>query len=56
MPVERAGDSSPLLEAAQAIGEPVKDSSSEPTSNEPAEGSFERFLNSFGNPARWAGR
>ncbi len=60
VPVEKAGDVNPLLEAASKVG--MDDSSDEEKqadkspSNEPAVGSYERFLSTFGNPARWAGR
>jgi len=60
VPVE--GSTNPLMESAAAIGEPAADhggeggSSPQPTpSNEPAVGSFERFMGTFGNPKRWAG-
>lgn len=59
VPVEKAGDVNPLLESAKKIGvkdddenETVADRSPKENSN----GSFERFMTSFGSPARWAGR
>jgi hypothetical protein len=57
VPVEKAGDVSPLLEAAKQIGE--KDDDKTAADNTPGEngvGSYERFMSSFGSPARWAGR
>jgi hypothetical protein len=56
--VEHAGDVSPLLDQAQLIGMPGADKDDAPergSTNEPTTGSFERFLTSFGSPARWAG-
>lgn len=53
----------PLLDQALAIGEPAADTDQEPAPAEPElgqasndNGSFERFMGSFGSPARWAGR
>lgn len=62
VPVEKAGDINPLLEAARQIGE--EDDSDDnmtaadrsPSTNENGVGSYERFMSSFGSPARWAGR
>jgi hypothetical protein len=56
VPVERPGAASPLLEVAQSIGEPPGEDTTPAGHAEPVEGSFERFMGSFGNPARWAGR
>lgn len=61
VPVEKDGDVSPLLDAAKAIGEPAEDRHMTPSDrpgsvNEPAAGSYERFMSTFGSPARWAGR
>ena len=58
VPVENAGDESPLLDAARVIGleGTQKTEEHESTPNEPQPGSFERFMTSFGSPARWAGR
>ncbi len=59
VPVEKAGDVNPLLEAANQVG---IDKSDEEKQAEPAAqsgpqvGSYERFMSTFGNPARWAGR
>ena len=68
VPVEKAGDVNPLLEAAKEIG---VDGEVSPGSTVVADkpfdpedppipdnnvGSFERFLGSFGSPQRWAGR
>jgi hypothetical protein len=58
--VEKAGDQSPLLDQAYAIGDltAAADKNTEPdkpAGNEPQNGSFERFLGSFGTPGRWAG-
>jgi hypothetical protein len=51
----------PLLEHAQNVGEPMTDEDKKndeqnPSVNEPAVGSYERFMHSFGSPQRWAGR
>lgn len=61
VPVEKAGDVNPLLEQAQQVG--VDEASDQDvtargrdTVNDPPVGSYERFMSSFGNPARWAGR
>jgi hypothetical protein len=61
VPVETEGAKNPLLESALQIGEettsddesdaPVK----KPSVSEPQEGSYERFMMTFGNPGRWAG-
>jgi hypothetical protein len=61
VPVEKAGDVNPLLEAAQQIGDPVGENSqtNKKDADAPADngdGSFERFMSTFGNPTRWAGR
>lgn len=60
VPVEKAGDVNPLLEQAQKIGEPPTDDEKHAAANgavnEPAVGSYERFMATFGNPQRWAGR
>lgn len=60
VPVESAGDVNPLLELAQQIGDETPDSDEEkPQPTPPGEnnvGSFERFMATFGSPARWAGR
>lgn len=61
VPVEKAGDVNPLLEAAKGIGEPPADEDDETTAdkpglNEPVVGSYERFMATFGTPQRWAGR
>jgi hypothetical protein len=61
VPVESAGDVSPLLEAAKTIGDPPTDEDDETTAakpgvNEPVVGSYERFMSTFGTPQRWAGR
>jgi hypothetical protein len=58
VPVEKAGDMNPLLELAQAIGEPPQpdEPDAKPKTTEPTAGSYERFMSTFGNPRRWAGR
>lgn len=62
VPVEKAGDVNPLLEAAQQIGqeprsdEEIEASRHEQRVNEPKVGSYESFMSTFGNPQRWAGR
>lgn len=60
VPVENAGQANPLLERALAIGQPEESTQSAEHSAavpaEPAQGSFERFMATFGNPKRWAGR
>lgn len=59
----------PLLETAKLIGVPdndehTRDTADRPPAHDPAApaadydppvGSYERFMNSFGNPKRWAG-
>lgn len=58
VPVEKAGDVNPLLEAAQNIGE-KNDEKKTVAAKEPGEngiGSYERFMSTFGTPQRWAGR
>jgi hypothetical protein len=68
VPVERAGDVSPLLDAALSIG--LEQKPEQKTENLPAgqldfdpenppmpnrDNSFEGFMGSFGSPGRWAG-
>lgn len=55
VPVEKEGDTSPLLEAAQAVGEVGQAPDREPDKStqdrgrpEPAVGSFESFMATFG--------
>jgi hypothetical protein len=69
VPVEKAGDVNPLLDAAKSIGDPVEENSSTATAKKNTEpfdpeappevdngdASFERFMTSFGSPKRWAG-
>lgn len=55
VPVEKAGDTSPLLEAAQGIGvAPDKSTEDRPAggASEPAVGSYESFMSSFGRSLR----
>lgn len=62
VPVEKAGDVNELLEAAKQIGEEPQNSEERELAqhdarvNDPAVGSFERFMSTFGNPRKWAGR
>jgi len=72
VPVEKAGDVNPLLEVAQNIGEPAENDGEQKTTAarqnksvnawehpelvDNGDASFERFMASFGSPARWAGR
>lgn len=61
VPVEAAGDVNPLIEAAQNIGvdarsDEEKTAAAQQNPNEPTTGSYERFMSTFGSPARWAGR
>lgn len=72
MPVESKGDTNPLLEAAQEIGQQVAEvrvsgdskvsvqvqgkATVQQSAPEPNIGSYEAFMSSFGNPKRWAGR
>jgi hypothetical protein len=69
VPMEKAGDVNPLLEAAQQIGmEGVQNAEGDDSKpnldtfdpeNPPIPSkvnSFEGFMGSFGSPARWAGR
>lgn len=70
VPVEKQGDVNPLLEAAQQLGDdsitgdhetqtPATDAAFDPENPPmPDNGvaSVERFMSSFGAPARWAGR
>jgi hypothetical protein len=61
VPVEKEGASNPLLESAMQIGEDKVDEDETETPakkqpvNEPQEGSYERFMMTFGSPGRWAG-
>lgn len=56
MPVEKKGDPNLLLQQAQQIGEQnLGDNRTAPSTSEPEDGSFERFMASFGSPQRWAG-
>lgn len=52
VPVSKAGETSPLLEAAQAIGtspdKSTQDKAAEGNPAEPAVGSFESFMGAFG--------
>lgn len=69
MPVENEGDVSPLLEYANSLDQPA--SKTKEIAEKPSErpfdpenppladngnASFERFMGSFGAPARWSGR
>ncbi len=59
MPLENPSNN-PLMDSALAIGQPA-DTDRAPAAKpakatEPQEGSYERFMSSFGNPSRWAGR
>lgn len=65
MPVEKAGDSSPLLEQAMQVGDfaaatgdtaVLERPEKKQQVAEPRVGSYEAFMSSFGSPARWAGR
>lgn len=61
VPVEKAGDVNPLLEAAQQIGmdarsDEEREAARKEIVNEPKVGSYESFMSTFGNPQRWAGR
>lgn len=58
VPVEKAGDVNPLLEQAQQVGITAdnKQAESDNKPGEPTVGSYERFMATFGNPRRWAGR
>jgi hypothetical protein len=70
VPVEKAGDVNPLLEAAKTIGESTSGDDTQPTQRnnksinawehpelvDNGDASYERFMASFGSPARWAGR
>ncbi len=62
MPVEKAGDVNPLLEAARNLGDDNDDSDENTTESDRRGeadngiGSYERFMTTFGNPSRWAGR
>ncbi len=58
--MEKAGDVNPLLEMANKIGvdpsDEEKEAEAAKSNGGPAVGSYERFLHTFGNPSRWAGR
>lgn len=58
VPVEKAGDVNPLLDAAKEIGETPSDNEQKAAEgpDENSIGSYERFMSSFGSPTRWAGR
>lgn len=59
VPIEKAGDVNELLESAKKIGEPPSDEEKEAAKqpvNEPAIGSFEKFMATIGNPSKWSGR
>lgn len=58
--METEGAKNPLLESAMKIGEDDTSSDEQDAPvkqpvNEPADGSYERFMMTFGNPGRWAG-
>lgn len=55
VPVEKAGETSPLLEAAREIGVgPDKSTKDRPVAGtaEPATGSYESFMSTFGRSLR----
>jgi len=56
VPVENAGDTNQLLREAMRIGQESDEEDADPAHPEPAVGSFERFMSTFANPNRWAGR
>jgi hypothetical protein len=59
VPIEKEGDVNHLLEAAKSVGDPPgkEEQEAKPQElNENGIGSYERFMTSFGAPARWAGR
>ncbi len=58
VPVEKAGDESPLLESARRIGlpadaAPADENTSASAADRSRPGDYERFLASFGNPTKW---
>lgn len=57
VPVEKKGDPNLLLQQAQQIGEGVFGGNNDeaPSASDADNGSFERFMSSFGSPQRWAG-
>lgn len=59
VPLEKEGDVNPLLEAAKTVGDPPAKEDDAVKAAEPGDnniGSYERFMMTFGSPARWAGR
>lgn len=55
VPVENAGDASPLMEAAQGIGGPPDKSTQDKpvaATAEPKTGSYEAFMSTFGRSLR----
>lgn len=61
VPMEKAGDVNPLLEAANQIGldhqqsDEEKAAAQDTAKGEPTTGSYERFMMTFGSPKKWAG-
>lgn len=45
----------PLIAQAEQIGKPQDSSRTDSTTREPDNGSFERFMHTFGAPHRWGG-
>lgn len=60
VPMESAGAVNELLEAAKTIGLDARTDEEKDTApavkGEPAVGTYEKFMMSFGAPQRWAGR
>lgn len=60
VPMDKAGDVNPLLEAANQIGvdastDEEKEAAQATATGEPTTGSYERFMMTFGSPKKWAG-
>ncbi len=53
-PISVPGGGNPLYDAAREIGLTPADKA-EKSTVEPRDGTFERFMSSFGAPGRWAG-
>ncbi len=54
VPIEKPGDTNPLLEQAQQIGVTGEQQQTQQSGAGTKNGSFEAFMGSFGNPKRWS--
>jgi hypothetical protein len=53
--VETEGENTLLVEAEKIGQKPGEEKTTTKANTEPVEGSYERFMATFSNPARWAG-